>query len=173
MHRLLSLLLLLAATSMARAEPPGQRFISVGLHDVVDQRAELGADAITTKTLVQLFDWLKGTGWTALSLDDLAAAANGMRPLPDKAILITVDDGYRSLYTRVFPLLEAYHYPAVAALVGSWMEDGPDGTVRYGDKTVPRSTFISWTEAREMQASGLVEFASHSYDLHRGVQANP
>ena len=24
-----------------------------------------------------------------------------------------------------------------------------------------------------MQASGLVEFASHSYDLHRGVQANP
>src|SRR5436190_23592014 len=36
-----------------------------------------------------------------------------------------------------------------------------------------KNNFISWTEAREMQASGLVEFASHSYALHRSVQANP
>ena len=92
------------------------------------------------------------------------------RRLPDKAILLTFDDGYESLYTRVFPLLKAYHYPAVAALVGSWMEDEPDGTVLYGDRKVPRSNFVSWDEAREMQASGLVEFASHGYDLHRGVQ---
>src|SRR4029077_495519 len=56
---------------------------------------------------------------------------------------------------------------------GSWMEDTDDGTVLYGGKKVPRTTFISWAEAREMEASGLVEFASHSYDLHRGIQANP
>jgi biofilm PGA synthesis lipoprotein PgaB len=173
MRQLLALLFLLGAMTAGRAEPPGQRFVSVGFHDIVDDRAGLGADDVTTQTLVQFFDWLKGTGWTVLSLDDLAAAAVGVRPLPDKAILITFDDGYHSLYTRAFPLLRAYHYPAVAALVGSWMEDRPDGTVQFGDKTVPRSNFISWAEAREMQASGLVEFASHSYDLHHGVRANP
>ena len=124
--------------------------------------------------LVQFFDWLKGSGWTAVSLDDLAAAARGVRPLPDKAILITFDDGYKSLYTRVFPLLKVYRFPIVAALVGIWMEGEAGGTVSYGgDRRVPRSNFISWAEAREMQASGLVEFASHSYALHRGVQANP
>lgn len=128
---------------------------------------------VTTKTFVQFLDWLKGTGWQAISLDDVSAAARGLRRLPDKAILLTFDDGYRSLYTRVFPLMKAYRYPAVASLVGSWMEDGADGTVLYGDKKVPRSNFISWDEAREMQASGLIEFASHSYDLHRGVRANP
>ena len=48
-----------------------------------------------------------------------------------------------------------------------------EDTVLYGDRKVPRTNFISWDEAREMQASGLVEFASHSYDLHRGVRANP
>jgi biofilm PGA synthesis lipoprotein PgaB len=53
------------------------------------------------------------------------------------------------------------------------LEGGPDDTVLYGDKRVPRTNFISWDEAREMQASGLVEFASHSYDLHHGVLANP
>lgn len=36
-----------------------------------------------------------------------------------------------------------------------------------------RDDFISWAEAREMQASGLVEIASHSADLHRGIVANP
>ena len=79
-----------------------------------------------------------------------------------------------SLYTRVFPLLKVYRFPIVAALVGIWMEGAAGGTVFYGgDRWVPRSNFISWAEAREMQASGLVEFASHSYALHRGVQANP
>ena len=131
---------------------------------------------------MQFLDWLKGTGWEVISFDDVAAAARGIRKLPDKAILLTFDDGYRSLYTRVFPLLKAYRYPAVAALVGSWMEGGDESSVRdgdsedtvqYGDRKVPRSNFISWDEAREMQASGLIEFASHSYDLHRGVRANP
>jgi peptidoglycan/xylan/chitin deacetylase (PgdA/CDA1 family) len=108
-----------------------------------------------------------------VSLDDLAAAASGRRPLPDKAILLTFEGGRRSLYTRVFPLLKAYSYPAVATLVGAWEEDTPDGKVRYGDEQAPRTDFVSWDEAREMQASGLVEFGSQSYDLQRGVRSNP
>ena len=175
--RLLPVLLVLLAGAApvppAHAQPAGQRFVSIAFHDVVDRVEDLDGDAVTTRTLVQFFDWLKGTGWTAISLDDIAAAARGTRPLPDKAILITFDDGFRSLYTRVFPLLQVYRFPIVAALVGTWMEGRRDGTVQYGDRSVPRSHFVSWAEAREMQASGLVEFASHSWDLHRGVQANP
>jgi peptidoglycan/xylan/chitin deacetylase (PgdA/CDA1 family) len=173
MRQLVCLLLLLIATIEARAEPRGQRFVSIAFHDIVDQPADLGSDAVTTRTFVQFLDWLKGTGWEAVSLNDVSAAARGERRLPDKAILLTFDDGYRSHYTRVFPLLKAYQFPAVFSLVGSWMEDQPDGTVLYGDKRVPRTNFISWAEAREMEASGLIEFASHSYDLHRGIQANP
>ena len=154
-------------------KPTGQRFVAVAFHDVADQIADLDSDAVTGQVLTQFFDWLKGTGWTAVSHDDLAAAAAGVRPLPDKAILLTADDGYRSLYTRVFPLLKVYRYPLVAALVGTWMESRPDGTVLYGERTVPREKFITWDEAREMQSSGLVEFASHGYALHRGESDNP
>ena len=176
MHRLLCLLVFFAGAVPicdARSQPAGQRFVSIAFHDVVDRPDELETDSVTATSLAQFFDWLKGTGWTAVSLDDLAAAARGVRPLSDKAILISFDDGYASLYTRVFPLLKVYRYPIVSALVGSWMEGRPDGTVLYGDRTVPRSNFISWAQAREMQASGLIEFASHSYALHRGVLANP
>jgi peptidoglycan/xylan/chitin deacetylase (PgdA/CDA1 family) len=170
---MLCLLFVVIATAAAHAEPRGQRFVAIAFHDIVDQPGDLTGDAVTVRTFVQFLDWLKGTGWTPISLDDVSAAARGARRLPDKAILLSFDDGFRSLYTRVFPLLKAYRYPAVAALVGSWMEDRPDGTVLYGDKIVPRTNFVSWAEVREMEASGLIEFASHSYDLHRGVQANP
>jgi peptidoglycan/xylan/chitin deacetylase (PgdA/CDA1 family) len=173
MRALLCILLALAIAAPAAGQPRGQRFVSIAFHDVVDDPADLASDSVTTRTLVQFFDWMKEAGWTAVSLDDLTGAAKGARTLPDKAILLTFDDGPRSNYTRVFPLLKAYRYPAVFTLVGSWMEDTPDGMVRYGDEKVPRTNFISWDEAREMQASGLVEFASQSYDLHRGVQGDP
>jgi peptidoglycan/xylan/chitin deacetylase (PgdA/CDA1 family) len=151
----------------------GKRFVSVAFHDVVDDPAELDADAVTTDRLVAFFDHLHGSGWTAVSLDDIDAARRGIRPLPERAILITFDDGYASLYTRVFPLALAYRLPVVAALVGSWMQAAPGTTVAYGDRQVAREKFVTWAQVREMQASGLFEFASHSHDLHRGVIGNP
>ena len=150
-------------TSCSLAETRGQRFVALTIHDVVDTREELDADAITSDRLVALFELLRGNGWTTISLNDVDQAIKLNRPLPDRAVLITIDDGYQSVYTRVFPLLLAYKIPAVVAVVGTWMA----GTA------VPGKRFISWNEAREMQRSGLVEFASHSYDLHRGVLGNP
>jgi peptidoglycan/xylan/chitin deacetylase (PgdA/CDA1 family) len=93
--------------------------------------------------------------------------------LPAKAILLSFDDGYRSFYDRVYPLLLAYRYPAVLGLVTSWMDVPADGTVDYGGVPRPRSDFVSWDAVRQMQASGLVEIASHSHDLHRVVVSTP
>lgn len=174
MRRLLCLLLALVVPLIAaQAQPVGTRFTAISFHDIVDRREELTPDAVTTDQFARFLDWLKGNGWTVVSLDAIEAAARGGRPLPERAILLTFDDGYRSLYTRAFPLLQAHGFPAVAALVGRWMEGAAGGTVDYGTTNVPRANFITWAEAREMQASGLIEFASHSYDLHRGIPANP
>ncbi|HWY68338.1 MAG TPA: poly-beta-1,6-N-acetyl-D-glucosamine N-deacetylase PgaB [Terriglobales bacterium] len=163
MKRVASLaVLLVLCTSTSFSDKQGLRFVSITLHDVVDTREELSADAITTDRLVALFEFLRGDGWTAISLDDVYQASRLGHPLPDRAVLITIDDGYRSLHTRVFPLLLAYRMPAVAALVGSWIETD-----------VSRKRYISWAEAREMERSGLVEFASHTYDLHHGMLGNP
>lgn len=161
------------AASLAQSAGNGSTFVAIAFHDVVDDRRDLGDDAMTTGTLISFFEWLKANDWTAVSANDVRRAARGGPPLPPRAILITFDDGYRSLYTRVFPLLLAYRIPVVSALVGRWMDAPLEGHVDYDGKVVPRRHFISWSEAREMQASGLVEFASHSYDLHRGVTGNP
>ncbi|MEN9543179.1 MAG: poly-beta,6-N-acetyl-D-glucosamine N-deacetylase PgaB [Pseudomonadota bacterium] len=172
---LLCCLALLAAPVPAPAQPTqgGQRFVSIAFHDVVDDARDLEGDAITTDHLIAFFEWLRADGWNPIRLDDLDAARAGHRPLPPKAILVSFDDGYLSLYTRVWPLIRAYRIPIVAALVGSWMAPLPGGTVRYGDLRLPREKFISWPQVREMARSELVEFASHSHDLHRGILANP
>ena len=169
----ISMLAVGSNTPHAHADGDGTRFVSIAFHDVVDDRRDLGDDAMTTGTLIEFFEWLKANHWTAVSANDVLRAARGEHQLPPRAILITFDDGYRSLYTRVFPLLLAYRIPIVSALVGTWMDAPMDGTVNYDGKIVPRRNFLSWAEVREMQASGLVEFGSHSYDLHRGVTGNP
>ncbi|HKD21355.1 MAG TPA: poly-beta-1,6-N-acetyl-D-glucosamine N-deacetylase PgaB, partial [Rhizomicrobium sp.] len=169
MRSLLALLILLFCASPACAD----RFAAISLHDVVDDESKLGADDINTAQLTAFFDWLKGNGWSTITFDDIEAARAGQRPLPTKAILLTFDDGYVSIYSRVYPLLQAYHFHAVFFLVGTWVDAPPNGTVHYGDEIVPRSRFVSWEHAREMQASGLAEFGSHSYDLHRVIVGNP
>ena len=166
-------LMLLCAAPWLHAQAAPVRYAAIAFHDVVDRAEDLDADAITSDRLVAFLDWLQGNGWHPISLDDIAKAQAGDKPLPAKPILLTFDDGYASLYSRVYPLALAYRFPIVAALTGAWMEGPPDALVHYGDETVPRSHFITWDQARAMQASGLVEFASHSYNLHTSLPANP
>lgn len=148
-------------------------FIALAYHDVVNHRDELTFDAVTLDNLIDHFEWLKATGYHPVSIADLQAAKAGTRPLPDKAVLLCWDDGYTSFYERVLPLLKAYQYPAVLALVGSWMSPGPEEMVQYGNKQISRKKFMSWEQLKEVAESGLVEIASHSYNLHTTVLADP
>jgi len=88
-------------------------------------------------------------------------------------VLLCWDDGYKSFLTHVLPLLRAYKFPAVLALVGNWMDTAEESQVLYGTNYVPREKFLSWDEVREIKASGLVEIASHSMNLHVGKLASP
>lgn len=147
-------------------------FIALAYHDVVDTRDELESDGVTLETLVSHFEWLKAHDYHPVSIDLLVSASKGEILLPDKAVLLCWDDGYTSFYTHVFPLLKAYNYPAVLALVGDWMTTPENGTVQYGDELVSRNKFLSWKQVKELATSGLVEIGSHSMDLHRGLLAD-
>jgi len=47
------------------------------------------------------------------------------------------------------------------------------GKVFYNGVEMGAKGFVNWVQLREMQASGLVEFASHTNDQHHGILANP
>ncbi len=142
-------------------------------HDVTDSlRGDLAADeyALSTQHLVQQFNWLRENGYHVVSMEQALAARKGGAPLPPKSVMLTFDDGYESLHSRVFPLLKLFNYPAVVAIVGKWVEDGQLPGPRTND---PMVKAVSWEQLREMVRSGLVEVASHSHDSHHGILANP
>lgn len=162
--------LLLAAAPGYASKGPLQIF---AYHDVV-QTLAIGVDrdemAVTARGLTEHFRWLREQGYQPVSIDQLAAASNGGAPLPEKPVLLTFDDGLISAYTEVFPLLKLFNYPAVISVVTDWIES--DTPVLYATRARSKKDFLSWSQIREMQASGLVEIASHSHVLHQGVLVN-
>lgn len=162
MRAFLFLLALWSPVAGLAAGNPRQVLHVICYHDVRDdlrRSLEISPEptAISLDALVQQFTWLQDNGYRVVSLEEVLAARSGAQPLPDKAVLLTFDDGLRSLYTRVFPLLQLFGYPAVAAVVTTWV--GSDG-------------HVTWEELREMQRTGLVEVASHSANLHHALPAN-
>lgn len=51
--------------------------------------------------------------YNIISGGQLADAIKNNRPFPDKACLITFDDGWRDNYTHAFPILRKYQIPAI------------------------------------------------------------
>jgi poly-beta-1,6-N-acetyl-D-glucosamine N-deacetylase len=159
----------------------GKTFRVICFHDVRDNlRSSFNSTnmidpfAVDTGTLTSIFSWLQYNGYHPITVKDVEASRNGGKPLPPRAVMLTFDDGFRSHYTKVLPLLERFNFPAVMGIVTSWTDTPADTKIRLSAKLeVPRDTFMSWDEVEKLAKSPLVELASHSHDLHHGAIANP
>lgn len=141
-------------------------------HEISERQNALDPTyTITPGQLVRHLDWLHNQGYHFTSISELMEARAGRVTLPPKSVLLTFDDGYESVYQHVWPALKLFNAPALVALVGSWLE--AENAVDFDGRQIPRTDLLSWDQLREMVDSGLVEIANHSYDLHRGIPANP
>ncbi|MGE5504254.1 MAG: polysaccharide deacetylase family protein [Actinomycetota bacterium] len=85
---------------------------------------------------------LTSGGYRVLPLPEIVAALKDGRPLPDKAVAITVDDGWRSVYTEAWPRFKKAGLPFTVFIV-------TDETDRGG------ADYMSWAQVREMAAAGV------------------
>ncbi len=76
---------------------------------------------------------------------EVEAYVNGTKTLPDKSIVITIDDGAESFIKYAIPIIEKYNVKATSFVVTSWNGDW-----------LPKS-----------YKSSHLDFQSHSHDMHR------
>jgi biofilm PGA synthesis lipoprotein PgaB len=151
----------------------GTHFLSLSYHNVEDDDPDQTFLGVRTDRLIAQLTWLREHGYQAVSVDQILAARDGGERLPNRAVLLSFDDGFSSFYKRVFPILTAFNWPAVLAPAGTWIDTPDEQIVDFGSVPTARDQILTWAQIAEMSRSGLIEIGAHTYKLHQGELANP
>lgn len=92
--------------------------------------------------------YLADNGYTPIDLYDLSRAITNKADLPDKPIIITMDDGYRDNYANGLPVLKELGFTATIFLATDFLDEGHPG-------------YLTWDMVHEMSAAG-IRFEPHS-----------
>jgi peptidoglycan/xylan/chitin deacetylase (PgdA/CDA1 family) len=101
--------------------------------------------------------YLRDAGFRSVTLDEWRRAKERWQPLPGRAILITVDDGFRDFAEYAWPILRRYGFTALVFVV----PDHVGGTNRWDEGVAPTAPLLGWKEIRRLAADG-VQFGSHT-----------
>jgi peptidoglycan/xylan/chitin deacetylase (PgdA/CDA1 family) len=104
--------------------------------------------SVSPEDFTAQMDWLAVNRYHPVDFNDMRAYFDGTTPLPAKPVVITLDDGYRDLYTTAFPILAAHHFKAVAYIVSSF---------------VGQSRYVTKDQILEMDKGG-IQIAAHTID---------
>jgi peptidoglycan/xylan/chitin deacetylase (PgdA/CDA1 family) len=119
--------------------------------------------------------YLAENGYVTLGADQYLAVLQGREPAPERAVLLTFDDGRGSLWTVGGPLLRRHGMKGVVFLVPGRMESRPGPTPADGDdraRETGAGALLSWEETRALAAEGVFDFESHT-QRHARVHVGP
>jgi peptidoglycan/xylan/chitin deacetylase (PgdA/CDA1 family) len=129
---------------------------------------------------------LADNGYVTLSADEYAAVIRGKREPPDRAVVLSFDDGRGSVWSVAAPLLRKHGMKAVVFLVPGRVPSRPGPPAptwedveagRTDAATVLRrecadGALLSWEEIEALARTGLFDFQSHTF-LHARVHTGP
>ena len=130
-------------------------------HGLLKEEKRQGQFIISPNLFEQDLRYLQENGYTTVVIADLIAYVQDGKPLPEKPVMLTFDDGYYNNYLYAFPLLKQYNCKMVLSPIGRYTDE-----YTQNKDTHANYAHCSWDAVREMMASGLVEFKNHSYNLH-------
>ena len=105
---------------------------------------------------------LRDAGYTSVTYQQLIDFVTLGVDLPEKPVVITMDDGYRDNLTLAAPLLEEYGFTANVAVIGTSV-----GHSTYKDSDTPITPHFTLEEALPWVEKGVLSVTTHSYDMHQ------
>ena len=121
-----------------------QRIPILCYHRFDDKHEKL---SVPEQKFSQQMQYLYENNYKVIPLSYMIDFLQGKRALPEKSVVITIDDGYRSTIDTAFPILKKYNFPATVFL--------------YTDFMNARDA-LRWDHIKTMHSSGLISFQPHS-----------
>jgi peptidoglycan/xylan/chitin deacetylase (PgdA/CDA1 family) len=109
--------------------------------------------SITSEVFEAQLRYLQENKYNVISLHELVSYLRYGKEIPEKTVVLTIDDGYRSFFTKAFPLLKKYRLPFTIFL---YME----AVGRYPD-------YITIDQLREIKRYSKAILGNHSYSHSR------
>lgn len=118
---------------------------------------QLGQTALTVDSVIfdKQMEYLSQNGYKTLFADELIQALINHQNLPEKSVVITMDDGYEDNYIYALPILQKYGIRANIALASGLMNN---------------SNMLSWDEVKSLKSSGLIYFTNHTWSHYPVVK---
>jgi len=126
------------------------------MYHQVDLSLEPKAQKVTPELFERQMALLKEWNFNVVSLDALVKRMESGQRVPRNWVVITFDDGYENNYTRAFPVLKKYGYPATMFVSSDFLNT---------------KDFMNFDQLREMIESG-IDIGSHTR-FHRYVGGVP
>src|SRR5712691_10394638 len=107
-------------------------------------------------TFLDHLNLLQESGWAVMGLPEFLRGLNDPETFPERAALLTFDDGYRSIREVAIPLLRWFKYPSVLFVPTDYV----GGHNTFDDGIEPQEPICDWNDLRELARAG-VSIQSH------------
>jgi peptidoglycan/xylan/chitin deacetylase (PgdA/CDA1 family) len=126
-------------------------------HEIAARPETASRLAVSPEAFEAQLEYLATHGFTTLTASAFAVALATGAPLPERAVVLTFDDGFADFHDRALPLLSRYGFTATVFVTTGWMADA--GKHSAGRRPGP---MLSWSQIAEAAAAG-IEIGAHSH----------
>lgn len=160
---LLGLCVLVAVVAVPRTPAAQTADVAILMyHAFTENEAETSSVCTLASEFERQLSALRDAGYTSVGYADLIEFVNGKGKLPEKPLIISIDDGYQNNLDLAAPLLEKYGFCANIAVIGVSI-----GHTTYKDTDIPIMPHFSLEDARPWIKRGVLTVTTHSYDMHQ------
>jgi peptidoglycan/xylan/chitin deacetylase (PgdA/CDA1 family) len=123
----------------AGVTPGGYQIVPILTYHNLGEQAK-GRLVLAAASFREQMQYLKTNGYRVVSLADFVEFARLGRQLPQRAVVLTFDDGYRSFKDYAYPVLRDLGFTATLFIYTDWVGAGRGA--------------LSWNDLRELSAAG-------------------
>ena len=130
--------------------PEGYQTVPILCYHKLTSKKSSNKITVSEETFDRQMAYLKSSGYSVITLRQFLDFVECRRRPPQKSVLITIDDGWKSAKTIAYPILKKYGFTAVLFVYTDLIKDKQN------------SLTLSWDDVLALRKSGVFEIGSHT-----------